>query len=121
MICKEDYFYRGKLLKHICLNTREKFCVRSNKTAVARNKAIDRENSSARPIPLEWKFYAKTYEYTHAGIYKARGEGKRSRQESRALDCKAQFNLCGRCNGQNGEFTLCVTKTTLVHNHALSL
>ncbi|ETI50260.1 hypothetical protein F443_06143 [Phytophthora nicotianae P1569] len=42
-------------------------------------------------------------------IYKARGEGKRSRQESRALDCKAQFNLCVRCNGQNGEFTLCVT------------
>ncbi|ETO85012.1 hypothetical protein F444_01164 [Phytophthora nicotianae P1976] len=90
-------------------------------TAVARNKAIDCENSSARLIPLEWKFYAKTYECTHAGIYQARGEGKRSRQESRALDCKAQFILCVRCNGQNGEFTLCVTKTTLVHNHALSL
>ncbi|ETO78988.1 hypothetical protein F444_06205 [Phytophthora nicotianae P1976] len=44
--------------------TFQKFRVRSNKTAVARNKAIDRENSSARPIRLEWKFYATTYECT---------------------------------------------------------
>ncbi|KAL3656798.1 hypothetical protein V7S43_018255 [Phytophthora oleae] len=130
--------------------TFQKFRVRSNKTAAARNKAIERDKSSAPPIPLEWVFYAKTYECTHGGVYKARGEGKRARQESRALGRKAQvryssnntiitlfmlldwrkflqihfilqINLCVRCCGTNNEFILCVTKTTFVHNHTLSL
>jgi hypothetical protein len=41
-------------------------------------------------VPEEWIHYSKTFVCTHAGKYKPRGQGKRKRQESRALECDVQ-------------------------------
>ncbi|EGZ29145.1 hypothetical protein PHYSODRAFT_246263 [Phytophthora sojae] len=68
----------------------QSFRVRTNNKVSARNKKI-KESASTKPlVPEEWVFYGKTFVCTHAGKYKARGQGKRKRQQSRALECEAQ-------------------------------
>lgn len=72
----------------------QSFRIRTNKTAVERNKIIEDHESSAPLIPEEWGYYSKTYICTHAGKYKSRGKGKRQRQQSRSINCKVQVHGC---------------------------
>ncbi|EGZ20235.1 hypothetical protein PHYSODRAFT_488737, partial [Phytophthora sojae] len=99
--------------------TCQMFRIRSNKTVKARNKIITQENSTASLIPEAWEYYAKTFECTHAGTYKGRGQGKRPCQQARSLNCKAQINLCVRRPRGQDTIQLYVTKQNVVHNHPL--
>jgi hypothetical protein len=56
----------------------------------ARNAKIRATSPSKPLLTLEWENYGKTFACTHSGKYKARGEGKRKRIQSRAMGCKAQ-------------------------------
>ncbi|ETO77710.1 hypothetical protein F444_07122, partial [Phytophthora nicotianae P1976] len=70
--------------------TNQSFRVRTNNKVGERNKKIAKMKTSAPLIPNEWIVYNKTLVCTHAGKYKARGKGKRPRQEVRATQCGAQ-------------------------------
>ncbi|ETL24396.1 hypothetical protein L916_21590, partial [Phytophthora nicotianae] len=67
------------------------FRLRTNKKVGERNTIIERTGSKSPPIPETWVWYAKTLVCTHAGKFKSRGKGKRARQESRSIECPAQF------------------------------
>ncbi|ETL94916.1 hypothetical protein L917_07208 [Phytophthora nicotianae] len=76
--------------------------------------------TSAPLIPNEWIVYNKTLVCTYAGKYKARGKGKRPRQEVRTTQCGAQINACVRVvkgSADDPIFSLCVTVAKLQHNH----
>ncbi|EEY62489.1 uncharacterized protein PITG_14956 [Phytophthora infestans T30-4] len=99
------------------------FRVRTNNKVVTRNKKI-RDSGSTKPlVPDGWTHYSKTFVCTHAGKYKPRGQGKRKRQESRALECDAQINACVQVTDSAAAvptFVLRITVARLEHNHPLS-
>ncbi|KAE8962698.1 hypothetical protein PR001_g29626 [Phytophthora rubi] len=70
----------------------QSFRVRTNNKVSARNKKIKESRSTKPLVPEKWVFYGKTFVCTHAGKYNARGQGKRKRQQSRALECEAQVS-----------------------------
>ncbi|KAG6585128.1 putative bolA protein C4B3.11c [Phytophthora cinnamomi] len=86
-----------------------------------RNKKI-REAGSTQPlVPDEWVHYGKIFVCTHAGRYKSRGQGKRKRQQSRALDCDVQSNACVQVvDASVPTFAVRFTTWHVFHNHALS-
>ncbi|KAI9986782.1 hypothetical protein PInf_025743 [Phytophthora infestans] len=87
----------------------QSFRARTNNKVVTRNKKI-RDSRSTKPlVPEEWTHYSKTFVCTHAGKYKPRGQGKRKRQESRALECDAQV-----CDAQSGSVGLSWAQFELV-------
>ncbi|KAG6613253.1 uncharacterized protein IUM83_17028 [Phytophthora cinnamomi] len=77
-------------LKGYSAETRQSFRVRTNNKVETRNKKIQDSGSTKPLVPEEWVHYSKTVVCTHAGRYKPRGQGKRKRQPSRALDCGVQ-------------------------------
>ncbi|POM62998.1 hypothetical protein PHPALM_27779 [Phytophthora palmivora] len=84
-------------LKAYSAETYQSFRVRTNNKVASRNNKI-RDSGSTKPlVPEEWVHYSKTFVCTHAGKYKPRGQGKRKRQESRALECDVQSDSynCG--------------------------
>ncbi|KAE9080927.1 hypothetical protein PF010_g22202 [Phytophthora fragariae] len=101
----------------------ESFRVRTNNKVSARNKKIKESGSTKPLVPEEWVFYGKTFVCTHAGKYNARGQGKRKRQQSRALECEAQINACVQVvdnDAEVPEFVVRFTTWRLYHNHGLS-
>ncbi|KAI9995002.1 hypothetical protein PInf_011887 [Phytophthora infestans] len=68
----------------------QNFRIRTVSKVVDRNRKITQTKSTAALIPVEWKQYNKTLICTHAGTFKSRSKGKRPRQESRAMKCRAQ-------------------------------
>ncbi|KAE9285248.1 hypothetical protein PF001_g21996 [Phytophthora fragariae] len=99
------------------------FRVRTNNKVSARNKKIKESGSTKPLVPEEWVFYGKTFVCTHAGKYNARGQGKRKRQQSRALECEAQINACVQVvdnDAEVPEFVVRFTTWRLYHNHGLS-
>ncbi|KAG6599751.1 uncharacterized protein IUM83_13219 [Phytophthora cinnamomi] len=77
-------------LKGYSAETYQRFRVLTKNKVETRNKKIQDSGSTKPLVPEEWVHYSKTFVCTHAGRYKPRGQGKRKRQESRALDCGVQ-------------------------------
>ncbi|KAK1937154.1 hypothetical protein P3T76_009932 [Phytophthora citrophthora] len=83
--------------------TYQSFRVRTNNKVAARNKKIEYSGSKQPLVPEAWGYYGKTFDCTHAGKYKSRGQGKRKRQEYRMLECDvqlAQLGAVGFCCSQ---------------------
>uniref|UniRef100_H3GK04 ZSWIM1/3 RNaseH-like domain-containing protein n=1 Tax=Phytophthora ramorum TaxID=164328 RepID=H3GK04_PHYRM len=94
-----------------------------NNKVEARNKKLQNSRSTKLLVPDEWVHYSKTFVCTHAGKYKPRGQGKRKRQDSRALDCDVQINTCVQVADSAAAvptFVLRITAARLEHNHSLS-
>eukprot|EP00644_Phytophthora_capsici_P011792 jgi/Phyca11/106318/e_gw1.12.264.1 len=108
------------------------FRVRTNNKVATRNKKIQESGSTKPLVPEEWVHYSKTFVCTHAGNasiflpapkYKPRGQGKRKRQESRALECNVQINACVQVTDSaapDPTFAVGITAARLEHNHPLS-
>ncbi|POM61179.1 LOW QUALITY PROTEIN: hypothetical protein PHPALM_29844, partial [Phytophthora palmivora] len=107
-------------LKAYSAETYQSFRVRTNNKVASRNNKI-RDSGSTKPlVPEEWVHYSKTFVCTHAGKYKPRGQGKRKRQESRALEYDVQINACVQAADSAAAVPTFVLRITAPHNHSLS-
>ncbi|ETI43866.1 hypothetical protein F441_11230, partial [Phytophthora nicotianae CJ01A1] len=96
--------------------------VRTNNKVGVRSKKIRAASSSTQPVlPDKWIYYGKTFVCTHDGKYKSRGQGKRKRQQSRAIECDVQINACVQVvDAAAPTFALRITSARLKHNHPLN-
>ncbi|KAL3669994.1 hypothetical protein V7S43_005365 [Phytophthora oleae] len=95
--------------------------LRTSKTVSSRNKQISGSESRMQMMPETFVHYAKTLECTYGGKYKSRGSGKRPRQETSQMEYPMPINACVKLvDAAAPKWAVCVTKTSLQHNHQLN-
>ncbi|OWZ03011.1 hypothetical protein PHMEG_00025328 [Phytophthora megakarya] len=97
------------------VDSAEDSSIRTNNKVAQRNNRIAATKSKQPKVPEDWVNYGKTF-------YKARGKGKRKRQQSRMIDCNAQINACVQALADTNPpvFKLRITSCRLEHSHPLS-
>ncbi|POM75568.1 Hypothetical protein PHPALM_7317 [Phytophthora palmivora] len=83
----------------------------------------DSEGGAINVSPEPWKTQFDSWEALDAYItaYGTQSyQGKRQRQESRQIECSVKINACVQVVSRvEPTFAVCITKTTLQHNHPL--